>query len=80
MKINCIFKPEMECPVRKEIKARMEKKKKLDKIIKPLGDKELVKMYMPLLNKMQELTQDELGLLSKFCVCCPLIKEGGEKK
>lgn len=80
MKINCIFKPEIECPVRKEIKAKMERKMKLDKVIKPLGDTELMKMYMPIFDKMGEMLYDEFGALSKFCICCPLIREKSDKK
>lgn len=70
----CVFDgklPPVECPVRKEMKASLVTKETLSKYIAPLGDKELMKIYAPLIDKLEQSFQNEFSLLHFYCAVCP---------
>ena len=73
----CVFNgklPPIKCPVRKEIKASLDIKKSLSKHILPLGDKEVMKIYAPLIDKLEQSFHSEFGLLHFYCAVCPLLR------
>jgi len=77
-KLACVFYPDRECPVRKTFSKAIETKSKLDKIMKPLGDKELLTQVMPILNKLESVLANEFDVLHNYCLVCPLIEHAEE--
>jgi len=77
-KLTCVFYPDKECPVRKTFAKAIQIKSELDKIIKPLGDKELLTQVMPILDKVQSLLTEEFAVLYNYCSVCPLIEHTEE--
>ena len=69
---KCVFNAEKNCPVRKEIHTSLNAKKEIDKYIKPMGDVELLKMYAPIIDKLQQMLVNEFGILHNYCSTCPL--------
>ena len=70
----CVFDgklPPKECPVRKEMKATLVTKETFSKHIAPLGDKEVMKIFTPLINKLEQSFQNEFNLLHFYCAVCP---------
>jgi len=70
MKNYCVFDHEKECPVRKAMSNEHRAINKLDKVIQPIGDKEILKMYMPILDKMRETFHSEFQTLHYYCLVC----------
>ena len=68
----CVYDPNRECPVRKEIGSKLDAKDQVSKYVKPLGDEELMKIYAPLIEKLQQAFQSELGILHFYCAQCPI--------
>lgn len=85
---NCMFNSERECPVRKEMRESLDTEKQIAKYVKPLGDKELLKQFSPIFDKMQKMLFNEFGVLHNYCRSCPLLfrdikdakKEGAENQ
>lgn len=76
MKKNCcVFEHQKECPVRKVLSNKQKTINKLDKIIKPMGDQEKIKIFMPLLDKMQEAFSNEFQILHYYCEICRKVKK-----
>lgn len=59
MKNCCVFEPKTYCPTRKAINDKYKTINKLNRLIKPLGDKEILQMYVPILEKIQEAFNNE---------------------
>lgn len=78
--LNCMFSSERVCPVRKEMRGSLDVKKQIDKYIKPLGDKELLKLYGPILDKIQKMMVNEFGVLHNYCKVCPLLGTPSKKE
>ena len=68
---KCVFNPAKNCPVRKEIRASLDAKAEIDKYIKPLGDKGLMKIYAPIFDKLEKMMVNEFGILHNYCAVCP---------
>lgn len=70
MSVKCVFDPEKKCPVRKAIQESITTKNDVNKIIKPVGGEELLKMFAPILDKMERTMHSEFGLLHYYCAVC----------
>lgn len=70
---NCVFLPDTHCPVRACMKTYLDTKKQIDKYIKPVGDKETMKIFAPIFNRMEEVLSSEFGFLHNYCNTCPII-------
>ena len=68
--VKCVFNAKRECPVRKEMRSKLDAKQQLSKYVKPLGDEELMKIYAPLIEKIQQSFQNEFSLLHFYCQYC----------
>jgi hypothetical protein len=56
------------------MKKRLDIQKQLSKYIKPEGDQELMKMYAPMFEKLEELLASEYGFLHNYCAVCPILE------
>lgn len=75
MKLKCVFKENVECPVRTTLRKSLKHKKDIDKYLKPLGDAELMKIFAPIFDKMESVIANEFGLLHNYCRVCPLRRK-----
>ena len=76
-KFKCVFNPAKNCPVRKEIRISLDAKTEINKYIKPMGDKELLKIYSPIIDKLQQMLVNEFGILHNYCAVCMPSKVKG---
>ncbi len=70
---NCIFLPDIPCPVRASIKKQLDISKQIKKYIKPVGDAELQKIFSPIFDRMEEVLSSEFGFLHNYCNTCPIL-------
>ena len=70
--INCLFYSEKECPVRKEMRSKLDAKDQISKYVKPMGDEELLKIFTPLIEKLEQSFHSEFGILHFYCAQCPI--------
>lgn len=70
--INCLFYSEKECPVRKEMRSTLDAKDQFTKYVKPMGDEELMKIFTPMIKKLEQAFQSEFSLLHFYCAQCPI--------
>ena len=78
--INCLFYSEKECPVRKEMRSTLHAKDQISKYVKPMGDEELLKIFTPLIEKLEQSFQSEFGILHFYCAQCPIKFKGINKE
>jgi len=71
--MSCVYNPKKKCPVRAEMKKTLSDRKTIDKIIKPVADSEMMKMFLPILEHMKETMMSEFGLLHNYCAVCPHV-------
>ena len=69
--IKCVYDSNIECPVRKEIGSKLDVKDQFSKYIKPMGDEELLKIFSPLIEKLEQSFQNEFSFLHFYCRYCP---------
>ena len=70
---KCVFDSSKTCPVRKEMHTSLNAKTEISKYIKPMGDVELLKMYAPIIDKLQQMLVNEFGILHNYCSVCPKL-------
>jgi len=75
--VACVFELVKECPVRKAMHRKLSGQDLFRKRVEPIGDRELMKIYAPLIDKLQESFQNEFSVLSDYCAVCP-IREGSK--
>jgi phosphoribosyl-ATP pyrophosphohydrolase len=69
---ECVFNSKNKCPVRKAMNKTLKTHEKISKIIKPMGDKETLEIFMPIIQTMQEAFHNEYSNLHYYCQICPM--------
>ena len=66
----CIFDPEIECNVRKELKEKADVSALMDKVLSPDSSSMDMGPLLPLMEKMGRAFSDDLSVLPRFCELC----------
>lgn len=75
MKDECVFNSQKQCPVRKSMHKELKNTQKINAIIKPLGDSEVQKMFLPMIERMEEMLVNEFSILHNYCEICMVYTE-----
>jgi len=74
--VKCVFNEKVVCPVREDMLKSKDLKKEVQKYIQPLGDKQVLQVFMPILDKLQEAqTGSEYKILHFYCALCRKLPE-----